>query len=75
MVLALTGPPPKFNLGMITNNFEVTVIVLNLVMYPLYDYHLYVVVHARVNIRLFTAVGMQISTWCHCDTLEGVRGM
>jgi hypothetical protein len=59
---------------MFTNNFGVTTIVLNLVMYQMYDYHLYAVVHACVNISLFTTVGIQISTWCHCNTWRAHAG-
>ena len=61
--------------GMIVNSCYINVIVLNLAMYQLCNYHLYVLVHSDVNIVLFTAVCLPISTCGHCDSLAGLSGL
>ncbi len=61
--------------GMIANSCYINVIVLNLAMYQLCNYHLYDVVHADINTVLFTAVGLPISTCRRCDSLAGASGL
>jgi hypothetical protein len=61
--------------GMIVNSCYINVIVLNLAMYQLCNYHLYVLVHAGVNTVLFTAVCLPISTCGRCDSLAGASGL
>ncbi len=59
--------------GVIANSCGVAFVVLNLLMYQLCDHQVYAAAHAGVNTLIFTAVGLPISTWRRCQTLEGMH--
>ena len=50
----------------VANSCGVAALVLNLLLYPLCDLHLYEALHAVVNTVLYTAVGVPVSTFHRC---------
>lgn len=56
--------------GMVAKSCGIAAVVLNLAMYPLADVHVYAAIHAAVNTVVFTCIGMPVSTWRRCRSLE-----